>query len=330
MAGATTKPAQEAPPSAAPVQPPSSKVMSSLADEDQVMLTRLLVEPAEYIADPRLDVPGADVTLFGVETKFIDKAGTRFTRPTSVVPEKKARGGRIPTLTTEQEQILFQRFNYARKQIVGILDAHSGKRLSAAKTRELIAWGHRAVSIRSEIVQFNLPLVLAMAKRTRLNGIDYNELISEGNVALLRSVEKFDPGRGFKFSTYSCRAILKAFSRVAMRTSRYRGRFPVEYDPAMEKSDFLDRKRLNVEIDCVDELKRILVENTADLNTVEQRVIKERFALVEFPGATDEQKPKTLEQVGQLIGVTKERVRQIQNRALRKIRSALEHEYLVA
>jgi RNA polymerase primary sigma factor len=59
-------------------------------------------------------------------------------------------------------------------------------------------------------------------------------------------VEKFDCSRGFKFSTYSCRAILKSFSRVAMRASRYRGKFPAEFDPAMERSDFIDRQRDDV------------------------------------------------------------------------------------
>ena len=81
-------------------------------------------------------------------------------------------------------------------------------------------------------------------------------MVSEGNMALLRSVEKFDCARGFKFSTYSCRAILKAFSRVAMRVSRYCGQFPTEFDPAMERSDHIDHLRQGVESDCVDELKR--------------------------------------------------------------------------
>ena len=101
-----------------------------------------------------------------------------------------------------------------------ILSKHSGKSLTAAATRRVLAWGHRVLDARSVIVRVNMPLVLAMAKRTRLSSIDFNEMISEGNMALLRSVEKFDCSRGFKFSTYSCRAILKSFSRVAMRASR--------------------------------------------------------------------------------------------------------------
>ena len=148
-------------------------------------------------------------------------------------------------------------------------------------------------------------------------------------MALLRSVEKFDCSRGFKFSTYSCRAILKSFSRVAMRASRYRGRFPAEFNPALERSDYLDRQRDGIEADCVDELKEILLDNLADLSDVERTVICERFAL----GAASVSAPpipKTLEQVGHIIGVTKERVRQIQNNALKKIRVVLEDRFLAA
>ena len=313
--------------------PPVKSVVEALAAEDQLLLTQILTEPPEFIEHPNLAKRGADKRFFGVESKLVSRSATRFIRPSPVVSEHAGRASRVPTLTFEQEQNLFLRFNYARRQIGLILQQAAGRRLTAGQTRTLLAWGHRALTARSEIVRFNLPLVLAMAKRTRLSSIDYNELISEGNIALLRSAEKFDCGRGFKFSTYACRAILKSFSRVAMRASRYRIQFPCEFDPAMERSDHLDRKREDVELDCVDELKRILMQNTAELNDVERTVIKERFALA-YGGANGEhngkEAPKTLEQVGLMIGVTKERVRQIQNKALRKIRVALETEYLVA
>jgi len=193
----------------------------------------------------------------------------------------------------------------------------------------LLWWFDRAEETKSEIVQANVPLVLAMAKRTRMTHMDYAELISEGNMALLRSVDKFDCARGFKLSTYACRAILKSFSRVALRTSRYRGQFPIEFDPALERSDFLAQRRVTHEADCVDEIRGILQANRAELNEVEATVIKARFAIEKVPGLEGDG-PKTLEQVGVLIGVTKERVRQIQNRALSKLRSALLEDFLAA
>jgi RNA polymerase primary sigma factor len=314
-------------PAALPVvRPPADGVIRQLEPEDQVLLTKLLCEPMEYVPHPDFDKPGCEKKLFGAAATFTAPKSTRFVTPEPVVVRSTSKA-RVPTLTLEQEQRLFKRFNFARREVVFILAAQAGKRLSAVVTRKLLAWGHRVLDTRTTIVRFNLPLVLAMAKRNRLSNIDYNELISEGNMALLRSVEKFDPSRGFKFSTYSCRAILKSFSRVAMRASRYRGRFPTEYDPAMESSDYLETKRKLVELDCVDELKEILLGNLAELSEIERTVIRERFAIGR-PAADGLDRPKTLEQVGYIIGVTKERVRQIQNKALKKIRVALEERYL--
>ena len=187
----------------------------------------------------------------------------------------------------------------------------------------MIEWHRRFEHYREYLVRTNLALVLAMAKRTRLGDVDFAEIVSEGNMALIRAVDKFNVERGFKFSTYACRAILKAFSRTAMKHSRHRTRFPVEFDPDMEKSDWVDKKRDVVEEDCIDELKQIVERNLAELSDTEQTVLRRRFNWEQ----TEEQ-PLTLEEVGQIIGVTKERVRQIQNKALAKIRKLMEEGVL--
>ncbi|MCB9850060.1 MAG: sigma-70 family RNA polymerase sigma factor [Phycisphaerales bacterium] len=297
-------------------------VLARLSECDQDVLERVLTTPEPFIDDEALHAKDADVTLFGVAAKLPSSQATRFPAPKPLLKASVLAGTRVPTLKADQERTLFLRLNYTRSRIFKILEEVGDRRLNLREARTLVAWGHWELDTRARIVELNMPLVLAMAKRTRLAGIDYNEMISEGNMALLRSVNKFDCARGFKFSTYACRAILKSFSRVAMRTSRYRGTFPVEYDPSIERSDHLERKRVDVEADCVDDLKMILSNNAAELTAVEETVIRERFAL--DTAKADVPVPKTLEQVGQLIGVTKERVRQIQNKALKKIRSALE------
>jgi RNA polymerase sigma factor (sigma-70 family) len=311
------------------VKAPTESVVQRLSPEDQVLLRRLLTEPIEFVDHPDFASRRIEQTLFGAEAQLTHATATRFVENEHDIVDAVSAGERVPTLSVGQEQFLFLRFNYARRQIVLALRKNAGKRLTAASTRQLLAWGYRMLAARSVIVRINMPLVLAMAKRTRLSNIDFNEMVSEGNMALLRSVEKFDCSRGYKFSTYSCRAILKSFSRVAMRASRYRGKFPTEFDPAMERSDFVDRQRASLTEDCVDELKQIFLENLAGLSEVERTVITERFAL---GGLTPEGTPlpKTLEQVGLIIGVTKERVRQIQNNALKKMRVALEERFLAA
>jgi RNA polymerase primary sigma factor len=310
-------------------QPPTRRVLGRLSAVDRELLGQLLSQPWEYIHHPLFTKANAEKALFGSVAKLDSAAGARFVESSSLRDELDAGDLGAVTLTTEQEQRLFQRFNYARFRVWRILKAHQGRRLRAHSTSLLLAWLHRVLEGRSEIVQINLPLVLAMAKRTRLAGVDFGELISEGNMALLRSVDKFDCGRGFKFSTYACRAILKSFSRVAMRTTRYRGMFPTEFDPALEKSDAAEMRRDDHEQDCVSEVRDILSRNLANLTDIEATVIRERFALDPTP-SQEPMAPKTLEQVGELIGVTKERVRQIQNKALQKIRHAMDGGYLAA
>ncbi|HOB74962.1 MAG TPA: sigma-70 family RNA polymerase sigma factor [Phycisphaerae bacterium] len=306
------------------VLPPTPEQLAALSEADRDLLNHILREPVEYTDHDLFQDPRAESMLFGEGT--LEGTDTCFTEPAGSDPSRTPSGDKN-TLSSAQEILLFQRFNYARMRQVELLQAYAGQQMPLEKLRELLAWSRRAMAARGQIAQANIPLVLAMAKRTRLNGLDFNELISEGNFALLRSVDKFDCSRGYKFSTYACRAILKSFSRVAIRTSRYRGRFPTEFDPTLEKSDFVDRKRDGIESDCVEELREILTENRASLNEIEQTVIRQRFALDE---CDPQAKPKTLEQVGEMIGVTKERVRQIQNKALQKIRSILEDNYLAA
>lgn len=227
-------------------------------------------------------------------------------------------------LTTAQERHVFLRYNFARCKAQGAVKkfkTHPGKLIA----REIALWYRRVRETREIITQANLALVLAMAKRTRMSDVDFGELVSEGNMALLRAVEKFDIGRGFKFSTYACRAILKAFSRIAMKNSRYRQAFPTEFDPTMEKSNYQETRRADVEQDAVEELQRIIGENRAQLSDVEKTVIQARFAI----NRGQDTPAMTLEEVGRVIGVTKERVRQIQNKALEKLRLTIESEVLV-
>jgi RNA polymerase sigma factor (sigma-70 family) len=222
-----------------------------------------------------------------------------------------------------EERMMFLRFNYSKLRLCKLQKLIKKSGLTRKRAEEFLFWHRRFEHFREYLVRTNLALVLAMAKRTRLGDVDFAEIVSEGNMALIRAVDKFNVDRGFKFSTYACRAILKAFSRTALKSSRHRTRFPVEFEPEMEKSDWTDRRRDAVEEDCIDELKAIVDRNLADLSQVEETVIRRRFNWEQ-----QEDSPLTLEEVGQIIGVTKERVRQIQNKALAKIRGVMEEGVL--
>lgn len=191
--------------------------------------------------------------------------------------------------------------------------------LDDCSSERILRWHRVSDEVRKQLAETNLALVLAMAKRVRSADLDFGDLMSEGNMALMRSVDKFDFSRGFKFSTYACRAILKAYSRLGLKAQKYRKHFPVEFDPALERGDHVGAVRAARQTEDVAEVKTLFDSNRAGLSELERTVIFHRYGLDRPVHAA----PMTLEKVGVMVGVTKERVRQIQNKALEKIRRAL-------
>ncbi|MBI1370779.1 MAG: sigma-70 family RNA polymerase sigma factor [Planctomycetes bacterium] len=303
---------------------PSAKGLSPL---EQEQLKAILDEPMDYVTDVAFSKSNAQKKLFD-EAPEIPKPNTSWYHPVmedlSSTPNMKSVVNVV--LTAKQEQALFLQFNYARYRVAKLQKAIGDKPVTDKQAAELLEWYNLSRKLRDQIAQSNLALVLAMAKRVRHSDMDFADLISEGNMALLRAIDKFNVARGFKFSTYACRAILKAFSRSGMKHSQYRQLFPTDFDPALERSDFTRRKFDEHEGDCADEVSRIVRDNRAELTDVELSVINHRFALNRRED--DNSVPLTLEQVGQIVGLTKERVRQIQNKALEKIRTTLEESFI--
>ncbi|MDX9911027.1 MAG: sigma-70 family RNA polymerase sigma factor [Phycisphaerales bacterium] len=307
-----------------------SSVTRRFSHEDERLLNAILASKQDFIDSPAFYEDNAETKIYD-EAPDIQKPDTTWYHP--VMDDVTSSKGRTPKssqqviLTAAEERVLFHQFNFARYRVRRLqedVEQSSSKQPTPKQAEEMLSWYRRAERIREQIAETNLALVLAMAKRTRMSEVDFADLVSEGNMALLRAVDKFDAGRGYKFSTYACRAILKAFSRQGMKLSKYRQRFPTDFDPKLERSNFLETKRADFERDAADEVRRIVLNNQADLTDVERTVIEHRFGLEGEPG----EKPMTLEQVGQIIGVTKERVRQIQNKAMEKIRAELEANFL--
>lgn len=279
---------------------------------------QILLENYAFMDSPVFKTRGIESQLFSFEHGEPSLPLTSWYQPTREEVADQLKG--TPQLMkAPEEKLMFLRFNFAKRKLTALQKKAKREGLTRELAEELVEWHRRFEHFREYLVRTNLALVLAMAKRTRLGDVDFSEIVSEGNMALMRSVDKFNVDKGFKFSTYACRAILKSFSRTAMKFNRYKTRFPVEFEPEMEKSDWSDRKRDEVEEDCIDELKQIVDRNLADLSDTEQTVIRRRFNWQQ-----QEDHPLTLEEVGQIIGVTKERVRQIQNKALLKIKSVME------
>jgi RNA polymerase primary sigma factor len=307
---------------------PAAAVLERFSAADRRLLAQLLSGPLECVIHPSFRSPRAEQELM-VPLPELNAEPVVFDEQDDSGLEVLA-PPRHKVLTAEEERRLFLRFNYCRYRLMRLVHAYRERRLGAKAAQEVLRWAHEALRTRNHILRANTSLVMAMARRTRTTGVELGDLVSEGNLALLRCVDKFDCSRGFKFSTYACRAIMSGFARLGAKTARYRTQFPAPFDPTFERSDYLDQKREDEARECVNGLRLILSSNAAELSKVEQRVLNARFALNRSGRGDASGKPRTLEQVGALLGVSKERVRQIQNRALRKLRMAIDRQVLAA
>jgi RNA polymerase primary sigma factor/RNA polymerase sigma factor len=175
------------------------------------------------------------------------------------------------------------------------------------------------VETKNQIIRANLRLVVSVAKKYVDHPDALFDLVSEGNMSLYRAVEKFDYGRGFKFSTYAMWAIKKNYIRAYQERMRLENRFHTSQDEALAaatewRSDpwAEERAQQQREVD-VAKILGCLTERERD-------IVALRY------GLTGVAQAQTLEEIGSHLGVSKERVRQLERRALAKLREAAEAE----
>jgi RNA polymerase primary sigma factor len=172
-----------------------------------------------------------------------------------------------------------------------------------------------AAQIRRILIRCNLRLVVSIAKRHMGPLAGISDLISEGNVCLIRTVECYDFNREARFATYATWALTKHFARVVPEEN-YR------------MSAFVTGQQAR--LDTVGDVRESSYERTefaehirAVLNRAIVHLTERERAIVESRYGTRGEPAKTLEEIGQLIGLTRERVRQIEVRALEKLRAAI-------
>ena len=225
----------------------------------------------------------------------------------------------VPLLSREQEMHLFRKMNYLKCKATRL---RSKLDLSAPKTslmEQVEKLYNEAVATKNQIIRANLRLVVSIAKRHVGPAENFFELVSDGNMSLIRAVEKFDYARGNKFSTYASWAIMKNFARTIPDENRQRDRFRTSQGEMF--SSTVDARSDQVDLESRQSTRENQVNRILDrLDEREQQIIMSRFGLARG------HEPLTLKQVGAAMGVTKERIRQIEARALSKLRRAAEED----
>src|SRR6266705_1711999 len=174
-----------------------------------------------------------------------------------------------------------------------------------------------------ELVKRNLRFVISVAKKYQNRGLPLTDLIGEGNVGLLTAARKFDPDQGVKFISYAVwwirQAILAALARQG-RTVRVPLNRTADLSRIVRTAEFLRqtlrREPTPEEISDATKLSLEVVQSLAALNTLQRRdakVLRLYFGL-------DGGREHTLEEIGGMLGVTRERVRQLRDRALKRLR----------
>ena len=247
-----------------------------------------------------------------------DKAAKKSRMPAGLPPYLAALY-EMPLLTKPQEQHLFRKFNYLKFKASRLREGLDSRNPKPAKMDEIEQLYESAMKVKNKIVKSNLRLVVSIAKRHVSSNHSFFELVSDGNMSLIRAVEKFDYARGNKFSTYASWAIMKNFARTVPDEFKHRDRFRTSHDEMFAASE--DHGSSQYFQESTQKLhERQVGHILSRLDDREKKIIVSRF------GLDHSQEPQTLKEVGKQLGVTKERIRQIEARALNKLRVVAREE----
>jgi RNA polymerase primary sigma factor/RNA polymerase sigma factor len=204
----------------------------------------------------------------------------------------------VPLLTREQEVGLFRRFNYLKHKAMALREQLDVERPSARLMDQIERLYGEIVEIKNRIVRANLRLVVSIAKRRVSPGDSFFDLVSDGNMSLIRAVEKFDYARGNKFSTYASWAIMKNYARSIPDEHKHRDRFRAADMELLQSAADRRSDELQERMAANDRLAQV-GKFLDRLDSREQTIIIRRY------GLDHEHEPQTLKEVGSALGAAR-------------------------
>ncbi len=272
-------------------------------------------DPIDYVFHESFDSPNAVSEILGSEpsTKKSYKSN-----PSNALPKYLRDLYAIPLLSKVQEQHLFRKMNFLLylanrmdKIIIECGSEHKFYKFLKQISKDLF---DEAAEIKNRVIKANLRLVISIAKKKRNRWMTLDDLISDGNISLICAVNRFDFSRGFKFSTYASKSIMKNYSRTIPDSKKVHDRFTPGHNVMLDRivnnrtHEIIPIRNQNRAKETVNRILEPLSERTRE-------IFARRFG---FNGHLSH----TLEELGNKFGITKERIRQILNKEMTKIRES--------
>ncbi len=234
--------------------------------------------------------------------------------PSAGLPAHLGRMSATRLLTPDEERELFRRMNYCKYRAQALRSRLSRTAPSAQRVAEIKDCLLRATRLRNHLIQANTRLVMSIARRFGNSQNSFDDLLSHGLVSLMHAIEKFDYDRGYRFSTYATCAVRRDLCRLVMTQRRDSQRFATGADLFI--GDVGTEPTESQELSEAEwrGLRTSLARMIDRLDERERYIVTHRF------GLSDDAKRASYNRLGKRMGISKERVRQLANRAMEKLR----------
>lgn len=281
------------------------------ASVDPVKVAQLRLEAADHIGSEMFSGRSAESQILGDELLLVN--APKVARPSKLasLPSHLAGLCEHPLLSPENERAMFQRMNYLKFRAERLLEASAEAHQWDVERAEGLL--RAAKWHRDSIVQANLRLVISIVKKFSNHQCSFDDLLSDGIVALMRAVEKFDYERGFRFSTYATQVVRRNCYRLVMERQQERLKVTNSvYEPGMDVAD--DVRSPTMSEGRWNSLRGHLGNLLDKLDRREKFIIRARFSL------GGHRRVQTLQALADALGVSKERIRQLEKRAMDKLK----------
>jgi RNA polymerase primary sigma factor len=281
-------------------------------DAVRIRTRQLMRTEISFISSPEFDnVDEAEDSVDEVVEAALGAAQVQKKTPTEL-PSHLYRLCESDLLTHEQETALFREMNRLKYRASSLQSRLDPDRIDLQAIEKIDLLLDKAQKIRDHITKANMRLVMSIAKKYVTPQLTFDEMLSDGVLTLMQAVEKFDYDRGFRFSTYAYRSIVHGIYRSVATVQKEELYFTQEADQwAIEQQDDQSSSSMNEQI--WHNLRKLTASMLDQLDRRERFIIRSRYAL------GFHRKVRTLQFLADKLGISKERVRQLEKRAVSKL-----------